>query len=272
VGLALLFVGDSMFALGVSEHSRTTGIWDTVLLAAAVFIGVAALDPTMRALTEEKGDPAELVDRRRFPLIAGVAVVPPAILAIQALRGEPLHVAANVIASLLLVGLLAMRGWFTTSNALQSAQREAMLSRFTSEILSAAGEREELFAATRRALDAFALAEGSEASLVIGSDLELAGIDAAFVAPVMLKGECVAVVVADARPSRLRRWRDRQSALDRAGAGAAPGDRTRGRRVARRAERPAARARHPQGPLRQLRVARAADSAHLDGRLPRDPP
>jgi signal transduction histidine kinase len=206
LGLGLLFLGDAMFALGISGDGRTAGLWDLVLLVAALLMGVAALDPTMRALTEEKGDPAELVDHRHFPFIAGAVAVPAVILVVQDVRDESLYLGANLVASLLLVALLAARAEFMTRDAVHAARREAMLSRFTADVL-AAGERAELVAAARQALDAFALPEGSEASLVIGSEQELADVEASFVAPVMLKDELVAVVAAEAAPARLRRWR-----------------------------------------------------------------
>ena len=206
LGLAVLFIGDSMFALGISEDGRTAGLFDAILLAAVVLMGAAALDPTMRSLTEEEGDPAERVDRRHFLVIAGAAIVPAVILLVQELRGEPSYVVANLIASLILVGLIAMRAELMTSRALQAAERETTLSRFTAEIL-AARDRDGLYSATRRALSAFGRLERIEARLVVGAEGESKGIVPGFVAPVMLRGESVAVVVADAAPSRLRRWR-----------------------------------------------------------------
>ncbi|HEY5423581.1 MAG TPA: ATP-binding protein [Ilumatobacteraceae bacterium] len=213
-GLGLLVIGDTMFALGLSDSGRVAGVWDTILLIAVVLIGVGALDPTMRALTEEAGDPADAVERRLFPFVAVAAMVPPVILLIQEARGEELHVEANLIASLLLIGLLAARAEYMTRRAVQSRDREATLSQFSAEVLAAA-DRDDLIDAARRALATFSLPSNADAHLILSSDRDVDHIEAGFVAPVMLRDARFAVVVADAKPDHLRRWQSALSTIAR---------------------------------------------------------
>ena len=108
IGFLFLFVGDAVFALN-SAGTQYEAFWDSALLVGIVLIGVAALDPSMRALTEEAGDPATQSDKVRRLLVACGILVPPLILATQLLRGLPLYLPTNGVAMLLLTVLAAVR-------------------------------------------------------------------------------------------------------------------------------------------------------------------
>ncbi len=63
-GLGLILVGDILFALNTAKNPAMDRVSDVALLGGVVFIGVAALDPTMRALTED--DRGAAVQSNRF--------------------------------------------------------------------------------------------------------------------------------------------------------------------------------------------------------------
>ena len=204
-GLGFTLVGDAMFALSVVEDSSGLRVLDTVLLVGIVSVGVAGLHPSMTALTEESGDPADRGDALRVFLLAAAFVAVPVVLIVQEVRDESLHLPAAVTAMILVSVLVAARVVYITGSAGRSARREATLSRYAAELLSASGE-DELFAAARRAADE--LVRESQAQLVMspGWDPEEAG--HAFTAEVVVRGEPVAQLVADPSPARLRHVRD----------------------------------------------------------------
>ena len=205
IGFAFLFVGDVVFALN-SAGIQNEQIWDTALLIGIVLIGVAALDPSMRALTEEVGDPATRSDKVRRLLIGCGLLVPPVIIVTQLFRGVPLHFPTNGLTILFLTALAALRFHVMATAMERAVSREAILSRYTADLLGA-GEREQLFQAAGRALTMLARKAHGQVRLVL--DMEGgAPSQAAFSAPVTLRGERIATVVADADPATLRRWRE----------------------------------------------------------------
>jgi signal transduction histidine kinase len=204
-GLGLTLVGDVMFALAVAEEASGVRVLDTVLLLGSVSMGVAGLHPTMTALTEEAGDPADRGDGIRVGLLVGALVVVPVVLIVQDLRDEPLHLTAAIISMLLVAGLAAARVLFITGSAQRSARREATLSRYAAELLDAAS-RDELFAAARHAGND--LVREGQAHLVVPPGDEPSTPGHLFTAEVEVRGEHVADLVADPSPARLRHVRD----------------------------------------------------------------
>jgi signal transduction histidine kinase len=204
-GLALTLVGDVIFALSVEERAVGERAAGTVLLIGIVFIGVAGLHRSMTAFTDEAGHPGDGGDVVRVVVLAAASVVPPLVLMIQAWRDEPLHLAAVVIAMVLVSALVGLRALFTTNNLRGSANREAVLNRYGAELLAASG-RDELFAAAQDAVDEL-VGEG-RAQLLVGVEAEHSTADHAFSAEVEVRGERVGVLVADPTPARLRPVRD----------------------------------------------------------------
>jgi signal transduction histidine kinase len=204
-GLGLTLVGDVMFALSVVEGTSGNRLMDTTLLVGTVLLGVAALHPSMRALTEEAGDPVDQGDAVRVALLAGAFVVPPVVLIVQEVRDEPLHLLAAMTAMILVGGLVAARVLFITGSARRAARREATLSRYAAELLGATG-RDELFAAALSAANDL-VGEG-QARLVAPPRPVTSESVRAFDAAVEVRGQHVADLVADPSPARLRRVRD----------------------------------------------------------------
>ena len=202
LGFLLLFVGDTIFALN-SAGTDQERVWDTALLVGILMIGVAALDPSMRALTEEPGDPAARSDKARRLFNACAILVPPLILIIEDLRGGPTHRAAGALALILVSLLVAARSQFMTAGAERAASREAMLSRYAADLLAAA-DRGQLFDAARRALSALPKSPDERASLVLDAEHGLPRQND-FSAAVTLRGERVGVIVAEAAPATLRK-------------------------------------------------------------------
>lgn len=205
LGLGLTLLGDVMFAMSTVDGTGDDRVLDTVLLVGIVFVGAAALDPSMRALTEEAGDPAGRSDSLRLVLLAGVSLIPPAVLIIQEVRGEPLHLLAALTAMILVSGLVVARFTLITGSARRAARREAALSQYAAELLIAT-DREELFAMAERT--AGELVGRDQAQLIVPPRREPAGTVHAFNAPVQVRGEDQAELVADPSPARLRRVRD----------------------------------------------------------------
>jgi signal transduction histidine kinase len=200
-GLGLTLVGDVVFNVGTGDVVAT--ISSTVLLVGIVLIGGAALDPTMRALTEERGDRSATTDTVRTAFICVVCLVPPAVLAVQAIRDEELYLGANVAAIIALGGLAVARLNLVANRARRAASREATLRRFATDVLAASGESE-LYAAAEHTAGEL-LGAGGAAVVTVGVTTGAHELTI----PVDVRGDTVATLVADGTdPTALRRARD----------------------------------------------------------------
>jgi signal transduction histidine kinase len=204
-GLGLTLVGDVMFALTLSQASVDERVIEAALLLGIVSLGVAGLHPSMTAFTDERGDPADRGDAVRVVLLAVALAVVPAVLIVQELRDEPLHLVAAVTAMTLVAVLAAARVLYMTGSAARSARREATLSRYAAEILRASG-RDELFDAARRAAND--LVREGQAQLVVPPGAEPTAAGHLFRSKVQVRDEHLADLVADPSPARLRHVRD----------------------------------------------------------------
>jgi signal transduction histidine kinase len=211
VGVLLLLVGDTLFALDVLTRLQGNERFaDTVLLAAMVLIGLAGFHPSMTALTEQSPDIPDETTTERVLLLVVALLVPPVVLIVQELRGEPLFLAATAIAMLLMAGLAVARFADLSAGARRAANRDALLSRYAAELLSSSS-RKELLAAAERTADE--LVGSATARVVERGDQPARRTDHAFASPVEVGGEPVAELVADADPSRLRAVSDSLTAV-----------------------------------------------------------
>jgi signal transduction histidine kinase len=201
-GLGLTLVGDVMFALSIIDGDQGDRVVNSILLTAVVLIGTAGLHPSMGALTEEAGDPAEQSDAVRAMLLAGALVVPPVVVITQEARDEPLYLAAALAAMILMAALVAGRLYFITGGVRRAARRESTLRRYAAELLGA-GNPDELFAAANRA--AADLVGDGRPALIVDAHPQT---QHAFSADIAVRDEPVATLVADPGPARLRRVRD----------------------------------------------------------------
>ena len=102
----------------------------------------------MVALTEEAPSPPAEPSVSRMTFLSGVALVPAVFIVVQAVRGETDHLAVAAAATLLLAGLMIMRFADLAAGARRAAGREAVLSRYASELLASTGH-EALFGSRR---------------------------------------------------------------------------------------------------------------------------
>jgi signal transduction histidine kinase len=201
LGIGLTFAGDVLFAYDtLVRGTEETLAADTLLLLGIVTIGLAGLHPSMVALTEEAPVAPADPSMRRLVLFAGVALIPPTVIVVQALRGEALYVPASVAAMVVLTVLIVARFADVTAASKRAAEREALLSRYAQTLLGPHG-REQLYAEAERT--ALELVDDGSARLV-----EPGSTGHALTAPVVVRGEAVAEIVADVDPGRVHRLED----------------------------------------------------------------
>jgi signal transduction histidine kinase len=209
-GLVLLLVSDVIFALAVVEGEEGDRIVNTMLLASSVLIGTGGLHPSMVELTEEAGDPAEQSDAVRAMLLAAALISPPVVVIVQEARGEPLYLAAALIAMILMAALVTVRLQVITGGVRRAARRESTLSLYASQLLAATGSDELFEAAEVAAADL--VGDGRPVALLRRAQTGEQA-DHAFAAEIVVRDQPVAVLVADPRPSRMRRVRDSLSTV-----------------------------------------------------------
>ena len=203
VGVTLTFVGDLLFAYDtLSRGGGEPRLADTLLLLGVLAIGLGGLHPTMVALTEEMPfEPPEL-SLRRMLFLSGVALVPAAVIVVEAIRGETLYLPVAGAATLLLGALMVARFADLTAGARRAAEREAVVGRYASDLLSSTG-RATLYEHAERT--ASTLSDGSEAHVVEPGEDQVDRY--AFRAPIPVRGHVVAELAVDIDASKLPRRR-----------------------------------------------------------------
>jgi len=202
-GLALMLGGDLAYSLDLlGRFASNLQVADTLLMGSVVLIGLAGLHPSLTELTTmtRPERPADTVVR--VALLVGLALVPPALLLVDSLSDEPLHIPATFAAMVIVIALVVTRLTQMTSAARRSADREAALSRYAAALLRSRG-RDELLAVAERA--ATELARGAEAHVV---NRDAGPPWSAFAAPVEVRGEVVAELDADREAAASRSVRD----------------------------------------------------------------
>ena len=204
IGLGATLLGDVLFNLQLAGHVKQLSLSDTILLVGVVCVGLAGLHPTMTSLTEEHGEPPDVDDTARFGLLLAICLLPPTVLTVQSLRGDSLHLPVT-IASMAAVAVLAVIRFSTLTNrAIRAADRERLLTVYAGELLRAR-DRDELYDVAERTANE--LIDDGSATLVAPPETDGVGTHA-FSAPVEVRGEPVAELVADASPLRIRRAHD----------------------------------------------------------------
>jgi diguanylate cyclase (GGDEF)-like protein/PAS domain S-box-containing protein len=134
----LLLVGDGLYVYGVLEGWYESGsILDTVLVAAPVLWAAAALDPSMRQLTELVERPESWPIRRRVVLLACAVTTTTAMVIVDALH-EPQGVSSViVIAALALLAAVSARLANVVLAFDRSVEREHVLQAGAAALVSA---------------------------------------------------------------------------------------------------------------------------------------
>src|SRR5688500_17004809 len=131
--------GALLFALIELRGIYGARLADALLAIAIPVFGLAGSPPTMVALTEEAPAPPAEPSVSRMIFLSGVALVPAVLIVAQAIRGETRHLPVAAAATLLLGGLMIVRFADLAAAARRAASREAVLSRYASELLASTG-------------------------------------------------------------------------------------------------------------------------------------
>jgi diguanylate cyclase (GGDEF)-like protein/PAS domain S-box-containing protein len=195
VGAAVLgtLASDSLYvALQLRGAYQAGGPLDGGWLLVHLLWGAAALHPSMRRLTEPSAARAAAFRRGRLALLAGAALMPPAVLAVQSAGGGPtdipLVVAGWVAALVLVVARLA--GLFRVQA--QAVRRERVLREACADLVTAASLVD---SETRMLAGVRALLDGVPARAAIlhydgGDALRVAAVEDATVPEVDGAGGC----------------------------------------------------------------------------------
>jgi signal transduction histidine kinase len=127
LGLAALLVGDTVYGLSLLAGDwQVGGPVDAVWVLYYVGLGLAALHPSMVSLSEPTSVSTRLT-RARLASLAGASLMAPAVLVVQAVRGEPIDVAVIAGGSVVLFLLaLARMGGLAGEVAVQSERKRVM--------------------------------------------------------------------------------------------------------------------------------------------------
>jgi signal transduction histidine kinase len=127
VGLAALLAGDTLYGLSlIAGDWQVGGPLDAIWILYYAALGLAALHPSMVTLSEPVPATTRLT-RSRLVALAGASLMAPAVLVIQAARGEPIDVAVIAGGSVVLFLLaLARMGGLAGEVALQAERKKVM--------------------------------------------------------------------------------------------------------------------------------------------------
>jgi signal transduction histidine kinase len=127
LGLAALLVGDTVYGLSLLAGDwQVGGPVDAIWVLYYVGLGLAALHPSMVSLSEPTSVSTRLT-RSRLASLAGASLMAPAVLVVQAVRGEPIDVAVIAGGSVVLFLLaLARMGGLAGEVAVQSERKRVM--------------------------------------------------------------------------------------------------------------------------------------------------
>jgi signal transduction histidine kinase len=202
LGVGMTFVGDLLFALDELRGIGLTHLSDATLVLAMPVLGLAGFHPTMVELTEEAPAPPEEPSVARLLFLSGVALVPAAFIVVQAVRGVTVYLPVAAAATLVLGALMIARFADVAAGARGAARREAVISRYASDLLASSG-RAALYGHAEQT--AKTLVDGRPAQVVEPGAVD--GDGYAFRAPIPVRGEVVADLVADVDAHLLPRRR-----------------------------------------------------------------
>jgi signal transduction histidine kinase len=195
-GLAMTLVADAYYYTGPSPHGAK--LIDALYLLSLTSFMLAALHPSMHALTDPHDESAGIDSRKRIVMLGVVLLVPPGVIVVQAWRDGPLYLSASVgcAIALILVALLRFDRMLAAVRRSETAARA--LSRFSAGLV-AADDDAELVGTADRAVGE--IVRHGTARVV--EPPERAGTPHALVAPVRVEGVPVAEVIADVGPREL---------------------------------------------------------------------
>ncbi len=155
IGTVGTLISDSLYGLANLHTNANWSDGNVIDLGWILFYacwGAAALHPSMRELSEPKAAP-ERTGRSRLLLLAGVSLIAPVVLFVEAALGKPVDapVIAVVAGLTFLLVLLRMAGLVKAHE--QSVARERILRKSAADLVAAAG-RNGIYAAASAGVDA----------------------------------------------------------------------------------------------------------------------
>jgi len=204
LGLALTLLGDVTYSSSIIEGDSAELYWSTALMLGTVCFGLAGLSSTMVALTEVRHE-ADVAPEEIRQVLLGIAVlIPPGVLVVQTLRGEPLYLGMTILTMIVVSALVVVRFAYVTNRARRAAARESVLRSYVAELLTTHDEEALRAVATQSASK---LAGGGAAVLVAPGE-EPKGLTPEFVAPVEVREKPIAELVVGGDPIQVRRAHD----------------------------------------------------------------
>ena len=203
LAVGMTFLGDLLFALDEIGDVGLTHLSDALLVIAIPVFGLAGSHSTMVELTEEAPTPPAEPSVERMLFLSAFALVPAVIIVVQSVQGETRYLPVAAAATFLLGALMIMRFADLAAGARRAAAQEALVSRFASELLASTG-RAELYAHAERTAQELI---GGRTARVVEPD-QVDEQDYAFAAPIAVRGDVVAHLVADVEQQGLARRRN----------------------------------------------------------------
>lgn len=196
LGLGITLVADVAYYTDLSL--RGVKVLDAFYLVSLTMIMLAALHPSMRALTDPLQESSVTDSRKRLGLLGFLLAVPPVVLVVQAAHDAPLYLRATIPCALLLILVALLRFERMLADVRRSELAARTLSRFSAG-LTTADDRSELLAAADQT--ARELVRHGKAGVVEPPDPP--GTPHALATPVNVEGVPVAEIVADVGPREL---------------------------------------------------------------------
>lgn len=183
-GLGLLLVSDIVWTVAQAMlSSRLIGLVDIGFLLFLALFGAAASHPSMAVLFEPVPPVEAKLTRPRLALLAGASLMAPAVLALQALRGESINAPLFVAGSAALFSLVVARMAGMMRARERAADRERVLRR-AGATLTSSQNKEELCKVTLEAalallqpssVEGVSLWEGPAEKMTATTDEETSG-------------------------------------------------------------------------------------------------
>ena len=130
-----LLTADGLYSLSQLHGTYQTGqLLDAGWLLSYLGFGAAALHPSMRALSKPSPPVASRLSRARLTAVALAALVAPAVLFLQATRGQVIDEQVIALASTVLFGLTLLRMRGLAAQAATQAERARLLGRLSAII------------------------------------------------------------------------------------------------------------------------------------------
>jgi signal transduction histidine kinase len=205
-GIALALAGDVSIAVSDVGHSSLSQRWSNMLiLAGVVFIGVAALDPSMRALTQRMYWVVPLPRLRRLVLVALAALLPATVLIVQAWRDDALHLTAIIVATVVTFLAAILRWGGVLMELGRTIGRESTLRRYATELLETSGSEQLAHLAQRTARNIV----GNDSAVVrLGDTVTVPEDPRHVVVDIVVQGDRMGELVARAQSGQIMRLRE----------------------------------------------------------------